>query len=94
VAVYNRIECFNTLELEELDDLPWSGHPPIYRPDEKTEVIAADLTRSKDRGLGFGCWTLDRLEVYLNVAKGLGFKRSRIDESLIDEAPHWRKQET
>jgi hypothetical protein len=45
-------------------------------------------------GLPFGCWTLDRLEAYLNEERGLPIKRSRIDELLIAEGLRWRTQET
>jgi transposase len=94
VTVYNWIERFNTLGLAGLEDQPRSGRPPIYGSDEKAEVIATALTKPKDLGLEFGCWTLDRLEVYLNEVKGIGIKRSRIDEILIEEGLRWRKHET
>jgi transposase len=45
-------------------------------------------------GLPFGCWTLDRLEAYLNETKGLPIKRSRIGEILVAEGLRWRQQET
>ncbi|HET7718666.1 MAG TPA: hypothetical protein VFK43_01780, partial [Acidimicrobiales bacterium] len=58
------------------------------------EVIAAALTRPEDLGLPFASWTLDRLQAYLAEHKGVGIKRTRIDEILIAEGLRWRKQET
>ena len=42
----------------------------------------------------FGSWTLDRLQAYLSEHKGIGIKRTRIDEILVAEGLRWRKQET
>src|SRR5262245_63790927 len=42
----------------------------------------------------FACWTLDRLEAYLNEEKKIPIKRSRIDELLIAEGLRWATQET
>jgi hypothetical protein len=52
------------------------------------------LTDPKELGLDYGCWTLDRLEAYLNEHKGIAIKRSRIDELLVAEGLRWRTQET
>jgi hypothetical protein len=57
-------------------------------------VIAAALSDPQKLGLPFACWTLDRLEIYLNEAKQIAIKRSRIDELLIAEGLRWRTQET
>ena len=57
-------------------------------------VVEASLTKPEALGLPFACWTLDRLEAYLNEAKGLPIKRSRISELLIAEGLRWRQQET
>ncbi len=58
------------------------------------EVIAAALTNPQSLGLPYGCWTLDRLEAYLNEQKDIPIKRSRIGEILLAEGLRWRRQET
>ena len=85
---------FNGKGLEALRDAPRSGRPATYTAEQVSEVIATALTKPKDLGLPFACWTLDRLEAYLNEVKGIPIKRSRINEILIDEGLRWRKQET
>ena len=57
-------------------------------------MIAASLTNPQSLGLPFGCWTLDRLEAYLNEEQDIPIKRSRIGEILLDEGLRWRRQET
>jgi len=52
------------------------------------------LTDPKSLSLPFRCWTLDRLRSCLNEQKGIGIKRSRIGELLVDEGLKWRHQET
>ena len=52
------------------------------------------MTNPKTLGLPFGCWTLDRLQAYLNEQKTIPIKRSRIDELLQAEGLQWRHQET
>ena len=56
--------------------------------------MVAALTKPEELGLPFACWTLDRLEAYLNEQKGIGLKRSRIDEILLTEGLRWRQQES
>ncbi|MBV8076826.1 MAG: helix-turn-helix domain-containing protein [Planctomycetaceae bacterium] len=73
---------------------PRAGRPHTYTAEQRAEVIATALTDPKDLGLPFGCWTLDRLRAYLNEQKGIGIKRSRISEILVDEGLKWRHQET
>lgn len=65
-----------------------------YTPDEVSQVVATALKRPDELGLPFGTWTLDRLETYLNEQKGIGIKRSRIDEILLAESLCWRQEET
>jgi hypothetical protein len=57
-------------------------------------VIATALTDPQQVGQPFGCWTLDRLEVYLNEERQVPIKRSRIDEVLLAAGLRWRSQET
>jgi transposase len=88
------LKRFNAAGLEGLKDAPRSGRPATYTPAQVGEVIAAALTNPQQLGLPFGCWTLDRLQAYLNEEKALPIKRSRIDELLIAEGLCWRTQET
>ena len=57
-------------------------------------MIATALTDPKTLHLPFACWTLDRLQAYLQEVKGIGIKRTRIDELLLAEGWRWRQQET
>ena len=77
-----------------LTDAPRSGRPPVYRPEEVAEVVAASLTKPDDLGLPFGSWTLDRPAAYLHEEKGLAIGRSRIATLLQEEGLRWRTQET
>ena len=70
-----------------LEDLPRSGRPHTYAEQQRAEVIAASLTDPKTLGLPFGCWTLDRLQAYLNEQKAIPIKRSRIDELAPGRGP-------
>jgi transposase len=74
---------FNRDGLNGLDDLPRSGRPPIYTDEQRAEVIAVALCDPQALDLPFASWTLDRLQVYLNEAKQIAIKRSRIDEMLL-----------
>jgi transposase len=92
--IYRWIRRFNANGLKDLDDRPRGGRPPTYTADERAQVLAAALSKPEDLGLKFGCWTLDRLEVYLNERMKIPIKRSRIDELLLEEGLKWRQQET
>jgi len=85
---------FETGGVDGLTDAPRRGRPPVYRPEEVAEVIAASLTKPDDLGLPFGSWTLDRLTIYLKEHKGLAIGRSRIATLLREEGLRWRTQET
>ena len=87
------LKRFNAHGPEGLRDEPRAGRPVTYPPEQVGEVIAAALTKPDTLGQPFGSWTLDRLEVYLNEAKGIAIKRSRIDEILLAEGLRWRTQE-
>ena len=93
-TVYTWIHRFNEQGLHGLEDRPRAGRPHTYTAEQRAEVIAAALTDPKSLGLPFGCWTLDRLRAYLHEHKGIGMKRSRISEILVDEGLKWRHQET
>jgi transposase len=88
------LKRFNQHGLAGLEDQPRPGRKPTYSPEQRAEVIATALTRPADLSLPFACWTLDRLEAYLNEERGIAIKRSRIDEVLLEEGLRWRAQET
>jgi transposase len=88
------LKRFETGGVDGLKDAPRRGRPPVYRPEEVAEVIAASLTKPDDLGLPFGSWTLDRLTTYLKEQKGLAIGRSRIATLLQEEGLRWRTQET
>jgi transposase len=88
------LKRFNAAGLDGLRDAPRSGRPATYTAEQVGEVIATALTNPQRLGLPFGCWTLDRLEAYLNEDKAIPIKRSRTDELLITEGLRWRTQET
>lgn len=88
------IHRFNERGLAGLDDEPRAGRPATYTPEEVSEVVAASLTDPQSLGRPFASWTLDRLEAYLNEVKGIGIKRSRINELLLREGLRWRQQES
>jgi transposase len=88
------VKRFNTHGLAGLEDRPRSGRPVTYGPEVVGEVLATALTKPEDLGLPFACWTLDRLEAYLNEERDIAIKRSRIDQLLVDEGLRWRTQET
>ena len=94
MAAYEWLHRFNAEGLKGLTDHPRPGRPPTYTAEQKAEVIAAALTKPGALGLPFASWTLDRLQAYLSEHKGIGIKRTRIDEILIAEGLRWRKQET
>lgn len=93
-TVYSWIKRFNAEGIDGMHDRPRSGRPATYPADAVATIIATALTKPQDLQLAFGSWTLDRLEMYLNQQKGIGIKRSRIDEILIAEGLRWRTQET
>jgi transposase len=92
-TVYAWVRRFNERGLSGLEERPRSGRPHTYTAEQRAEVVAAALTDPRKLGLPFGCWTLDRLQAYLNEQK-IPIKRSRIDELLVDEGLRWRKDET
>src|SRR5262249_14134772 len=94
MAAYEWLHRFNAEGLKGLTDHPRPGRPPTYTAEQRAEVIAAALTKPDALGLAFASWTLDRLQAYLSEHKGIGIKRTRIDEILIAEGLRWRKQET
>ena len=88
------LQRFNAKGVAGLADAPRSGRPATYPPEAVGELVAASLTKPDDPGLPFGSWTLDRLAVYLQEAKGIAMRRSRIGEILQAEGLRWRQQET
>ena len=94
ITVRAWLKRFNNEGLDGLADLPRSGRPTTYSAEQVAEVIATALSDPQQLGQPFACWTLDRLETYLNEEKKIEIKRSRIDELLIAEGLRWRTQET
>ena len=88
------LKRFNATGLAGLEDQPRAGRPPTYTPEEVGAVLAASLTDPQGLDLPFAAWTLDRLAAYVQEAKGIAMKRSRIDELLRAEGLRWRSQET
>jgi len=88
------VKRFNASGLAGLQDEARSGRPATYTAEQVSEIVAAALTPPSDLGLPFASWTLDRLQAYLSETKGIGMKRSRIDEILSAEGLRWRKQES
>ena len=89
-----RIRRFNAEGLAALEDGHRPGRPATYSADEVAAVIAAALTSPRSLDLPFASWTLDRLAACLHERKGIGIRRSRIDEILLREGLRWRKHET
>ena len=88
------LKRFNAEGLAGLQDRPRSGRPATYTPEQVGEMIAAALTHPQDLGQAFGCWTFQRLARFLNEAKGIGIKPSRLHEILHAEGLRWRQQES
>lgn len=88
------LKRFNAEGLAGLRDRPRSGRPATYSPEQVGEMIAAALTDPQDLEQPFGCWTFVRLARYLNEAKGIGIKPSRLHEILSAEGLRWRTQES
>lgn len=88
------IKRFNAHGLSGLEDAPRSGRPRTYSAEQVSVVVATALTSPQTLKLPFTSWTLDRLAAYLNEVKGIGIKRSRIDEILLEEGLRWRSHET
>src|SRR5512143_2558005 len=87
------LKRFNERGLQGLEEDLRSGRPVTYSPQECSTVIRLALTRPAELDLPFACWTLDRLVAYLSE-HGIGMRRSRISEILLDEGLKWRRAET
>ena len=88
------LKRFNADGLVGLADRPRAGRPATYTAEQVGEVIATALTNPKDLGQAFGSWTFVRLAHYLQEARGIPIKHSRIHEILHAEGLRWREQET
>lgn len=85
---------FEEKGLSGLEDAPRPGAPSRYTAENKARVLEAALTRPSDLGLGFHCWTFERLAAYVHEHLGLHMQKTRIFEILQEEGLKWRKQET
>lgn len=92
-TVRNWLTRFNEAGLAGLGDEARAGRPPTYCSEDISLVVTIALTKPDDLALPFGHWNLDRLEAYLNEERGIGIKRSRINEILLAEGLRWRKEE-
>jgi transposase len=77
-----------------LEDRPRSGAPVTYTPEVVGEIVATSLTDPKTLDLPFGCWSIRRLQAYLNEERGIPIGRSRLDDLLLAEGLRWRTQES
>jgi transposase len=93
-TVLTWLKRFNEEGLVGLQDRPRSGRPVTYAPEVVAEVLATSLTNPKQLGQPFGCWSIRRLEAYLNEEKGIPIKRNRIDELLLAEGLRWHTQQS
>jgi transposase len=80
--------------LAGLQDRARAGRPSTYSPETVGQVLTTAATPPQQLGLPFASWTLDRLQSYLNEARGIPIRRSRIDELLLAEGLRWRSQES
>lgn len=88
------LKRFNELGLKGLEESPRSGRPPVYSAQQVAVVIQTALTKPEELDQPFACWTLDRLEAYLNDVKGIAIKRSRISQIYLAKGLGWRHEET
>jgi transposase len=93
-TVLTWLKRFNEEGLAGLQDRPRSGRPVTYAPEVVAEVLATSLTDPKQLGQPFGCWSIRRLETYLNEERSIPIKRNRIDELLLAEGLRWHTQES
>jgi transposase len=93
-TVLTWLKRFNGGGLAGLQDQPRSGRPATYAPEVVAEVLATSLTPPPQLGQPFGCWSIRRLETYLNEEKGIPIKRNRIDELLLAEGLRWHTQQS
>lgn len=93
-TVYLWLHRFEAKGLSGLEDAPRGGRPATYTREQVGEIVATALTDPQTLDLPFQSWTLDRLVVYLSEQKGIGMKRSRLNEVLLTEGLRWRQQET
>lgn len=80
--------------VEGLHDLPRSGTPCTYTPEQRAEVMQAALTPPQDLNLPFAHWTHDRLTAYLHEVRHIGISRSRIAQILRAEGLRWHHDES
>ena len=92
--VRNRLHRFNEQGLQGLEEMPRSGRPVTYTPEEVSSIIQTALSNPQDLGEDYASWTLDRLVDHLQRVKGIRMKRSRISEIFIAEGLSWRHEET
>ena len=65
-TVRDWLNRFNAQGVAGLEDRPRPGKPRTYAAEQRSEVVATALTDPLSLDLPFACWTLDRLQAYLN----------------------------
>ncbi len=92
--VHQRLKRFNEQGLQGLEEVPRSGRPVTYTPEEVSSIIQTALSNHRDVGEDYAMWTLDRLVEHLHRVKGIRMQRSRISEIFIAEGLSWRHEES
>jgi transposase len=87
------LKRFQEQGVSGLEDRPRSGAPVTYTPEVVGKIVATSLTDPKTLDLPFGCWSIRRLQAYLNEERGIPIGRSRLDDLLLAEGLRWRTQE-
>lgn len=79
--------------IDGLHDLPRCGHPCVYTPEQRAEVVRLSLTHPNELGLPLAHWTFTRLADYMHEVKKVPISRSRIAEVLEEEGLRWHHEE-
>ena len=69
------LKRFNQEGLSGLEDRPRPGKPRTYQAEQRSQLVVTALTNPLELDLPFACWTLDRLQAYLNEEKGIPIKQ-------------------
>lgn len=85
---------FESMGISGLEDSGRPGAPPHYSAEQRAKVLEAALTNPVSLGVGFTCWTFERLAAYVREHLGIPIKKTRVFEILHEEGLRWRKQET
>jgi transposase len=81
---------FSKFGVDGLNDLPRPGAERKYTDEHVAEICRVAEAGPAPFGLGFDCWTLDRLVAYLHAERGITVRRSRLDEILRAAGVDWQ----